>query len=85
MPAMPNPIVAPVLAYASRLRFPTLFKITLGLMLLSWLLPDPLPFLDEIATALAMLVLANWRLPKGQEATPPDREPVTLEGESRRE
>jgi hypothetical protein len=85
MPAMANPIIAPVVAYASRLRFPTLFKITLGLMLLSWLLPDPLPFLDEIATALAMLVLANWRLPKGQEPTPPEREPVTLEGESRRE
>jgi hypothetical protein len=82
---MDNPIIAPVVAYASRLRFPTLFKITLGLMLLSWLLPDPLPFLDEIATALAMLVLASWRQPKGQDATPPAREPVTVEGESRRE
>src|SRR5687768_2236571 len=46
-PAMANPIIAPLVGYASRLRFPTLFKITLGLMLLSWLLPDPLPFLDE--------------------------------------
>jgi hypothetical protein len=84
-PAMANPLIAPLVGYASRLRFPTLFKITLGLMLLSWLLPDPLPFLDEIATALAMLVLANWRLPKGQDATAPAREPVTVEGESRRE
>ena len=82
---MANPIIAPVVAYASRLRFPTLFKITLGLMLLSWLLPDPLPFLDEIATALAMLVLASWRQPKGQDPAPPAREPVTVEGESRRE
>jgi hypothetical protein len=82
---MANPIIAPIVGYASRLRFPTLFKITVGLMLLSWLLPDPLPFLDEIATALAMLVLANWRLPKGADPTPPARQPVTVEGESRRE
>lgn len=82
---MANPIIAPIVGYASRLRFPTLFKITLGLMLLSWLLPDPLPFLDEIATALAMLVLANWRLPKGQDTPLPSREPVIVEGESRRE
>jgi hypothetical protein len=83
---MPNPISAPLIAFASRLRFPTLFKVTLGLMLLSWLLPDPVPFLDEIATALAALVLANWRRgPQDPVPPPPGREGVTLEGESRRE
>jgi hypothetical protein len=83
---MANPLTAPLLAYASRLRFPTLFKITLGLFALSWLLPDPLPFVDEIATAMAMLVLASWKQSgAGSPPTPPAREPVTLEGESRRE
>ena len=84
--AMPNPISAPLIAFASRLRFPTLFKVTIGLMLLSWLLPDPLPLLDEIATALAALVLASWRRgPQDPPTAPPGREGVTLEGESRRE
>ena len=81
---MSNPLTAPVLGAASRLRFPTLFKVTVGLMLVSWLWPfDPIPFIDEIATALAVLVLSRWRVPA--EPLPPAREGVTIEGESRRE
>lgn len=81
---MPSPLTAPVVGFASRLRFPTLFKITVGLMLVSWLWPfDPIPFVDEIATALATLVLATWRRP--EPAAPPAREGVTIEGESRHE
>jgi hypothetical protein len=81
---MAHPLSGPLVAFASRLRFPTLFKITLALMLVSWLLPDPVLFLDEIVTGLATLLLATWRMgPK--DATPPAREGVTLEGESRRE
>mgnify|MGYP006176854353 FL=1 len=75
---MPHPMTGPVLGFAARLRFPTLFKVTVGLMLVSWLLPDPIPFIDEIVTALATLVLANWK--RGE---PPPREPI--EGQSRRE
>ena len=82
---MAHPITGPLLGFASRLRFPTLFKITAGLMLVSWLWPfDPIPFIDEIVTALATLVLASWKLPS-RDPEPPAREGVTLEGESRRE
>jgi hypothetical protein len=81
---MANPLSAPIVAFASRLRFPTLFKITLALMVLSWLLPDPIPFLDEIVTAMATLVLASWKRP-ADPAQPPAREGATIEGESRRE
>ncbi|MDZ4047441.1 MAG: DUF6116 family protein [Pseudoxanthomonas sp.] len=79
---MPHPMTGPVLGFASRLRFPTLFKVTVGLMILSWLLPDPIPFIDEILTALATLVLANWKRSDPPPPAPP-REPI--EGESRRE
>ena len=84
---MPSPLTAPVVGFASRLRFPTLFKITVGLMLISWLWPfDPIPFIDEIATALAALVLASWRNPAAPPAPPAtERDGVTIEGESRRE
>lgn len=82
---MPNPLTGPFVAYASRLRFPTLFKVTVALMLVSWLWPfDPIPFIDEIATALATLVLVNWKKPVDK-PQPPAREGMTLEGESRRE
>jgi hypothetical protein len=89
---MAHPLTGPLLGFASRLRFPTLFKITLTLMLVSWLWPfDPIPFIDEIVTALATLVLASWKLPSrdaeppARGVEPPARESVTLEGESRRE
>ncbi len=76
---MPHPLTGPALGFASRLRFPTLFKITVGLMLVSWLWPfDPIPFIDEIVTALSVMVLANWRKP---EAPPVD----VIDGQSRRE
>ena len=79
---MPHPLTAPVLGFAQRLRFPTLFKLTLALMLLSWLLPDPLPFVDEIVTALITLLLLSWRRPAAPPATPgPDSEGRIIEGE----
>lgn len=81
---MPHPLTGPLVGFASRLRFPTLFKITLGLMLVSWLWPfDPIPFIDEIATALAALVLASWRRPEPPVAPTPPAD--VIEGQSRRE
>lgn len=80
---MTHPLTGPLVGFASRLRFPTLFKITIALMLVSWLWPfDPIPFIDEIVTALAALVLASWRRPEAPPAPPAS--PV-IEGESRRE
>lgn len=80
---MPHPMTGPLVGFASRLRFPTLFKITIVLMLVSWLWPfDPIPFIDEIVTALAALVLASWRVPQAPPAPPAGR---VIDGESRRE
>ena len=78
---MPSPLTAPIVAFASRLRHPTLFKITVALMLVSWLWPfDPLPLVDEIATALAVLVLGSWK-----RVAPEGGRDDVIEGESRRE
>ena len=60
---MSNPLTGPLLAYASQLRFPTLFKITLGVFLLDLLIPDFIPFADEILLGLGALILSNWRKP----------------------
>jgi len=60
---MTNPLTGPFLAYAARLRFPTLFKITLGVFLLDLLIPDFIPFADEILLGLGALILSNWRKP----------------------
>ena len=65
---MANPLTGPLLAYASQLRFPTLFKITLGVFLLDLLIPDFIPFADEILLGLGALILSNWRKPVAEGA-----------------
>ena len=61
---MATPLLLPLLNWARKLRYPTLFKITAALFVFSILLPpglDPIPFLDEILFGLATLLLANWK------------------------
>lgn len=58
---MINPLMAPALAWARRLRYPTLFKLTAGLFALTLLIPDPIPFVDELLFGMGTLLLANWK------------------------
>jgi hypothetical protein len=58
---MPNPILLPFLDWARKLRYPTLFKITAALFMVTLFLPDPVPFVDEILFGLGTLLLANWK------------------------
>ena len=81
---MPNPATGPIMGFASRLKFPTLFAITLGLWALNMIIPDPLPLVDEIVMGLVTLMLATWKKPRDPAAAPA-REGVTIDGESRRE
>ncbi len=48
---MANPISAFILRFASRLRFPQLFAVVLGLFLLDLFVPDVIPFFDELNIA----------------------------------
>ena len=43
--------------FAARLRFPQLFAFTVALFLLDLLIPDLIPFTDEILLGLAALLL----------------------------
>ncbi|MDN5924727.1 MAG: hypothetical protein L0H70_06980 [Xanthomonadales bacterium] len=58
---MPHPLNRPLLGFAGRLRFPQLFALTAGLLVLDFIVPDPIPFLDEIVLGLATLLLGSWR------------------------
>jgi hypothetical protein len=58
---MSSPILLPLMSWARKLRYPTLFKITATLFAVSMLLPDPIPFIDEILFGLSTLLLANWK------------------------
>lgn len=50
-----------LLAFASRLRFPWLFALTAGLFLLDLVVPDAIPFVDELLLGLGALLLGSWR------------------------
>lgn len=58
---MPSPILLPFLDWARKLRYPTLFKVTAALFVVTLFLPDPVPFVDEILFGLGTLLLANWK------------------------
>jgi hypothetical protein len=58
---MPNPVTLSLLSWARRLRYPTLFKITALLFAVDLVVPDVVPFADEILLGLGTLLLANWK------------------------
>lgn len=69
---MAYPLLQPFLRWASRLRHPTLFKLTAAVFVIDMLVPDLLPFADEVLLGLATMLLANW---KGRRAAAPQVEP----------
>jgi hypothetical protein len=54
-------LIGPFVAYAAKLRFPVLFKVVLGLFVLDFLIPDMIPFADEILLGLGAALLASWK------------------------
>jgi hypothetical protein len=70
---MPNPISIALLRFASGLRFPTLFAVIAGLFLLDVLIPDLIPFADELMLGLLTLLLGSLkrRRPSPGDTPPP--------------
>lgn len=50
-----------LLRFAQRLRFPHLFLLMLALFGLDLLVPDFIPFIDEILLGMATLLFAAWK------------------------
>ena len=75
---MKNPINALVLRFAGRLRFPILFVLTIGLFVLNLLVPDPLPFIDEILLGLFALLIGSLRDRRTPAPDAPDPPSATL-------
>lgn len=55
-----------LLRYLGRLRFPTLFVLTIVVLLGDLAVPDGLPFVDEILLALTSFLLGRLRRSKGE-------------------
>ncbi len=54
-------LIALINRYARGLRFPQLFLFTAALFVIDLIVPDVLPFADEILLALGTLLLASWK------------------------
>lgn len=70
-----------------RLRFPQLFAILAGLLVLDLLVPDPIPLVDELTLAVLTFLIGSWRTrrepqPPPRDVTPPDDPPSALPGAS---
>lgn len=66
-----NFLLGPMVAYLSRLRFPRLALVTATLFAVDLVVPDFIPFADEILLALATLLLTRWK----RRNDPPEIEP----------
>lgn len=62
---MANPLLAPLLRWLGRLSYPKLFLFAAGLFLADVVIPDFIPFADELLLGLGTLLLANWKTRKG--------------------
>ena len=58
---IPSSLVVWFLNYARRLKHPQLFKWICALFLIDLIIPDLVPFVDEILLGLATLFLASWK------------------------
>lgn len=65
---MKNVLLAPLMARLGRLRHPQLFALMATLFVLDLVIPDVIPFADEILLGLGTLFLGNWK----RRREPPD-------------
>ena len=57
--------------FASGLKYPYLFLLVAGVFLLDLIVPDAIPFADEILLGLVAVLLGTWKERKGAESKPP--------------
>ena len=66
-------IPAAISSFAARLRFPQLFLLTAGLFLLDLLIPDLIPFADEVLLGLLTMLFGMWKQ-ETRAAKPPPKD-----------
>lgn len=74
-----TPLIAGILRFASGLKFSQLFLVTAALFLVSLLIPDPIPFFDELILGMLTLLFASWK--KSGSQRKPAADPSVIEGE----
>ena len=70
---MPHPLLAPAMRFLSKLSYPRLFAVTAALFAIDLVVPDLVPFADELLLGLGTLLLANFRKRKAPDVIDPPR------------
>lgn len=81
MVATRAPLISAFLRWASGLRFRQLFYLTAGLFVMTVLIPDFVPFADEILFGLLALLFAAWKKPEPRPPEAPRHTGRIIEGE----
>ncbi len=62
-----SPVATLVERVLPRIKFPHLFLLLFGLFIIDFFVPDPIPFIDEIALGVLTLLVGMWRTRKEPE------------------
>jgi hypothetical protein len=74
-----NPLVTPIIGFLGRLSFPRLFLLAGALWALDMVIPDFIPFIDELLLGIGTLLLASFR--KRKDPAVPNMKKPPIEGE----
>jgi hypothetical protein len=64
MPSPRKALVTWLIARLARMRFPNLFLVTMALFVLNLVVPDVIPFVDEILLGLGAALVGSLRKPR---------------------
>lgn len=56
-----SPVQQVVGSVAGRLRYPWLFALLVAALAADFVIPDPIPFIDELVLALLTVFVGSWR------------------------
>ncbi len=62
-----------LLPFLARFRFPHLFLLLAGLMVLDMVTLDPIPFVDEVILGVLTTMAGVWRADRGAPDKPPEK------------
>ncbi|MEG3157410.1 DUF6116 family protein [Lysobacter zhanggongensis] len=75
-------LLAPLMRFLGKLSYPRLFMVAAALFVLDMLVPDMVPFVDELLLGLGTLLLANWKKRKDPDSAKAERD--VIDGDARR-
>jgi hypothetical protein len=75
-----EPAQSVVESFASRLRYPQLFFVLVVLFVLDLLIPDAIPFVDEVMLGLLAVLVGRIRAPREEPAERPVKDVTPRKG-----